>query len=151
MANIEYARETSGWEKWQFEYKFGAFYIFPPAGIIEAVDALRQNHDPKSASICQAHISLSEPLPAPLSNQQIGEIRGALSAIEPFEIHYGPLRSFPPYPGVCYTITPEDDFRQLRTALHSTLAFASVPLNHEHIAPHMTIAEFISVEGTDDL
>ena len=151
MANIEYAKDTSTWEKWQFEYQFGAFYIFPPTGVIEAVDALRQNHDPKSASFCRAHISLSESLPAPLSEEQIQEIRDALSAIKPFEIHYGPLRSFPPYPGVCYTITPEDDFRQLRAALHSTSAFTGVPLKHEHIAPHMTIAEFISVEGTNDL
>jgi hypothetical protein len=37
------------------------------------VDALRQNHDPKSASICQAHISLSEPLPAPLSINKLGK------------------------------------------------------------------------------
>ena len=148
---FKYADGTSGWESWQFGYRFGAFYIFPPSGVIEPVDALRQTHDPRSASICQAHISLSEPLPAALLQEQVHEIRAALSAIRPFELRYGPLRSFPPHPGVCYAITPEDPFRALRAALHSTSAFAGVPLRHEHIAPHMTVAEFISVERTDEL
>ena len=35
----EYAKGTSGWEEWQLEYRFGAFYIFPPTGVIEPVDA----------------------------------------------------------------------------------------------------------------
>lgn len=148
---FEYANHTSGWEEWQFEYRFGAFYIFPPAGIIEPVDDLRQTYDSKSASICQAHISLSEPRQTPLLDEQVEEIRAALSAVQPFDIKYGPLRSFPPYPGVCYSITPEDKFRALRAALHATSSFAGIPLRHEHIAPHMTIAEFISVDRTNEL
>jgi len=148
---VEYAKDTSGWEEWQFEYRFGAFYIFPPTGVIEPVDALRRTYDPKSDSICPAHISLSESLPASLLDGQVQEIRTALSAVQPFNIQYGPLRSFPPHPGVCYSITPEDEFRRLRSVLHSTSAFAAVPLKHEHIAPHMTIAEFISVERTNEL
>ena len=147
----EYAKGTSGWEEWQLEYRFGAFYIFPPTGVIEPVDALRRLYDPKTASICQAHISLSEPLQAPLTNEQLREIRTALSAVQPYDIRYGPLRSFPPHPGVCYSIAPEAEFRRLRAVLHSTSAFAGIPLQHEHIAPHMTIAEFISLERTAEL
>lgn len=149
---FQYANDTSGWkDDWQFEYRFGAFYIFPPNGVIEPVDALRQTYDLRSASGCQAHISLSESLAAPLSDEQLEEIRTALSAVQPFEIRYGSLRSSPPYPGICYSITPEDNFRALRSALHSTSAFVGVPLKHEHIAPHMTIAEFISLERTNEL
>lgn len=148
---FEYANDTSGWEDWQFEYRFGAFYIFPPTGVIEPVDALRQTYDPKSASICRAHISLSESLPAPLSDEQLEQIHTVLSTVQPFHIHYGPLRSFPPHPGVCYSITPEDNFRALRAALHSTSAFVGVPLKHEHIAPHMTVAEFVTSQQTDEL
>ena len=147
----EYAKGTSGWEEWQLEYRFGAFYIFPPTGVIEPVDALRRLYDPKTASICQAHISLSEPLQAPLTNEQLREIRTALSVVQPYDIQYGPLRSFPPHPGVCYSIAPEAEFRRLRAVLHSTSAFAGIPLQHEHIAPHMTIAEFISLERTAEL
>lgn len=148
---VEYAEETAGWEEWQFEYRFGAFYIFPPTGIIEPVDTLRRTYDPKSAAICQAHISLSEPLQAPLPEEQIEEIRCVLSALQPFGIQYGPLRSFPPHPGVCYSIAPEAEFRRLREALHSTSAFADSPLKRGSVAPHMTIAEFISLERTDEL
>lgn len=147
---FEYANDTSGWEDWQFGYRFGAFYIFPPTGVIEPVDALRQTYDPKSASICQAHISLSESLPSPLLKEQVQEIRAALSAVQPFDIYYGPLRSFPPHPGVCYSITPEDKFRAMRAALHSTSAFAGIPLRREHIAPHMTIAELITSQQTHE-
>ena len=150
-AMFRYADDTSAWEGWQLGYRFGAFYIFPPSGVIEPVDALRQTHAPKSASICQAHISLSEPLAAALSDEHLHEIRATLSAVQPFDLRYGPLRSFPPYPGVCYSITPEDPFRALRAALHSTSAFAGVPLRHEHIAPHMTVAEFITSQQTHDL
>ena len=82
----EYAKDTSGWEEWQLAYRFGAFYIFPPTGVIEPVDALRRLYDPKTASICQAHISLSEPLQAPLTNEQLREIRTALSAVQPYDI-----------------------------------------------------------------
>ncbi|RLT41297.1 MAG: 2'-5' RNA ligase family protein [Chloroflexi bacterium] len=148
---VEYTNETSGWEEWQFEYRFGAFYIFPPTGVMEAVDALRETYDPQSAAICRAHISLSEPLQAPLSEEKIQEIRRALSAVQPFEIQYGPLRSFPPHPGVCYSIAPEAAFRRLRRALHATSVFAAIPLKRESVAPHMTIAEFISLERTDEL
>lgn len=60
-------QDTSGWDDWQLEYRFGGFYIFPPIGVIEDVDALRAAHDPTSHLICQAHISLSDPLPQPLT------------------------------------------------------------------------------------
>lgn len=148
---IEYAQKMNGWEEWQPEYRFGAFYIFPPNEIIEPIDALRKKYDPKSDAIYQAHISLSESLAKPLTDADIAEFQSILSAIEPFEITYGPLRDFPPHPGVCYRIEPESGFRKLRNALHSASCFKDVLLRREHIAPHMTVAEFVSVERTKEL
>ncbi len=148
---IEYAQKMTGWEEWMPEYRFGAFYIYPPNGVIEPVDALRKKYDPKSDAICQAHISLSESLAKPLTNADIAEFQSILSEIEPFEITYGPLRDFPPHPGVCYRIEPESSFRKLRNALHAASSFKDVPLRRGHIAPHMTVAEFISVERTKEL
>ncbi len=148
---IEYAKNTANWEKWKFEYQYGAFYIFPPNGVIEPIDELRQKFDPKSADYCQAHISLSEPLNNPLTDEQLTELKEALSLVQPFEIKYGPLRSFPPYPGVCYTITPGKEFFDLRKAIHSTSIFAGNPLTRKDREPHMTIAEFITVERTEEL
>jgi 2'-5' RNA ligase len=150
MSKLKYA-DTSHWEGWQREYRYGAFYIFPPPGIIEPIDRLRRKYDPKSDSYCQAHVSLSEPLRAPLTDQQVQELCDTLSSIEPFEMHYGPLRFFPPYPGVVYAITPEDMFMKLRSRIHATSLFQDQQLMREHIAPHMTIAEFITIERTHEL
>jgi 2'-5' RNA ligase len=150
MSVFKYA-DISHWEGWQREYRYGAFYIFPPPGIIELIDQLRRKYDPKSDSYCQAHISLSEPLKAPPKDQQVQELRDTLSSIEPFEIHYGPLRSFPPYPGVVYTITPEDVSMKLRSRIHGTSLFRGQQLMREHITPHMTVAEFITIERTHEL
>lgn len=133
---------------WQFEFRYGAFYIFPTDGIIEAIDALRRNYDPKSADRCQAHISLSEPLSQPLTVPHVHELQVALQEMAAFDMRYGSLRSFPPHPGVVYSIQPEDAFRQLRSIVHATSLFASVPLRRNALAPHMTIAEFITIERT---
>ena len=150
MSEFKYA-DTSHWEGWQREYRYGAFYIFAPSGIIETIDQLRRKYDPKSDSYCQAHISLSEPLRAPLTDEQVQELHDTLSSIEPFEIHYGPLRSFLPYPGVVYAITPEDMFMRLRSCIHETSLFKDQQLVREHVKPHMTIAEFITIERTYEL
>lgn len=141
MTHIEYP-ETTGWEEWMHEYKYGVFLIYPPVGHIEAVDALRQKYDPKSAVICQAHITLSESLQNPLTEDQLKELQEALATIEPFEIQYGPLRAFPPYPGVTFRIEPEDRFMKLREAIHATSIFKDSPMTKKDRAPHMTIAEF---------
>jgi 2'-5' RNA ligase len=148
---IKYFSNTKEWEKWELEYRYGAFIIFPPNGVIEPIDILRENYDPQSAKYCQAHISLSEPLTDPLTNEQIDELKEMLSSVEPFEIKYGPLRSFPPHPGVCYTITPEREFFNLREKIHSTSIFSGSSLSRKDRAPHMTIAEFITTEYTEEL
>ncbi len=134
MKGFQYA-DTASWEEWQREYRYGAFYVFPPAGVIEAIDVLRRAHDPKSASYCQAHLSLSEPLGRPLTESDVEELRTQLSSLKPFEVHYGPLRSFPPYPGVAYAIAPEDKFAELRSAIHATAMFDGMPLKRAHIDP----------------
>lgn len=148
---IAYAESTGAWEDWMYEYRFGAFYIFPPDDVISPVDALRKLYDPKSDAICQAHISLSESLAKPLTDNDIAELRAILKGIKPFTITYGPLRDFPPHPGVCYGIEPEDQIRSLRNALHTASCFKGIPLRREHIAPHMTVAEFITAERTKEL
>lgn len=148
---IDYVTDTGGWEGWQREYRFGAFYIFPPDGVIELIDALRNAHDPRSASICQAHVSLSEPVPRAFTSQDHLELEAILQTVDPFVVRYGPVRSFLPHPGVAYTISPEQPFRALRSAIHEAAAFGGVARRREGIAPHMTIAEFISLDRTSEL
>jgi 2'-5' RNA ligase len=148
---IAYASDTSSWEEWKLEYLFGAFYIFPPDDVIVAVDALRTTYDATSAAICQAHVSLSRPVPHPLTAEDLMELTGALREIDPFVVQYGPLRSFPPHPGVVYEIAPEESFRALRSTIHGTSVFDGVDLRREDAPPHMTVAEFISVGETEQL
>jgi hypothetical protein len=143
--------DVSSWEPWQAAYRFGAFFIFPPAGTIELIDALRRAHDPRSNSYCQAHISLSDPLPHPLTDDQLRDVQLAVPSMEPFEITYGPLRSFPPYPGVVYAIQPEATIAQLRRLVQGTSVFTGADAQRKYIAPHMTVAEFITLERTDQL
>lgn len=147
---FQYA-DASSWPEWQREYRYGALFIFPPPGVIEPIDALRLLYDPPSAQSCQAHISLSEPLRRPLTDAAVDELRDVLAQVEPFTIEYGPLRTFPPYPGVTLTVGPEDRFMALRARVHTTSSFAGSPFERRNIAPHITIAEFVTQERTDEL
>lgn len=139
------------WEPWQHEYRHGAFYLFPPADVAAGVNELRARHDPKAAAICDAHISLSEPLGGPLTVEQLEELRAALAHIAPFELSYGPLTSIGPVPGVVFAISPEDLFFALRGAVQATSIFAGRDLTRASRVPHMTVAEFITLDETREL
>ncbi len=142
MVVVTYATDTSKREDWYFEYQYGAFYVFPWNGVTEYVDTLRQTYDPKSAKFCQAHLSLSEPLNQPITDQHIGELMSVLSKIPPFEVAYGPLKICYPYPGVVYDITSQESFQTLRATIHWTSLFEGISLNKAIIPMHMTVAEF---------
>jgi hypothetical protein len=143
---FQYAEDTSRWRSWQHEYRYGGFYIFPPHGVIEDVDALRLRYDPLSARACQAHVSLSEPVPRALEQSDVDELRELLAAVEPFMITYDQVHATLPYAGVVYRIRPVEDFQRLRDLVHTASAFGGSSFPRASIPPHMTIAEFISAE-----
>lgn len=147
---IDYVVDTSRWEGWKREY-ISEPSLFPPEDVIGQIDGLRETHDPTSASICQAHVSVSEPVPRPLTDDNQQELERILRKVDPFVVWYGPVRSFPPYPGVAYAISPEGPFLALRSAIHEASAFDGVALRRERVVPHMTIAEFISLDRTKEL
>ncbi len=146
--SMRYPEDTSRWEDWELEYRYGGFYIFPPTGIIEVVDELRRKHDPRSYRACQAHVTLTEPLPRPLTDEDLPELSAVLSRIPPFVLSYGDVHATVPYPGVVYGIEPVDRFMSLREAIHGTSLFEDSPLSRKDVPPHMTIAEFISLEDS---
>jgi len=147
----EYAADISNWKAWQQEYLFGVLLIFPPDPLATQVNNLRSEHDPQGQSICQAHISLTVPVPRPLSNSHWSELQSIASHIEPFYIHYGPLTNYLPHPGVVLTIEPQDKLYRLRAALESASVFEGAPARKYPFSAHMTIAEFISVDRTEEL
>jgi hypothetical protein len=139
---IEYAKDKGAWTEWQHDYEFGAFYVFPPPEILAMVDKLRSQYDSTSAGYCCGHISLSRPLGAPLTGNQLDEIHKVAASVSSFRVEYGPLITYPPHPGVCFDVRPDERFQELRGKLHATSAFAGLTYSRDSIPAHMTIAEF---------
>ncbi|MFH7029500.1 MAG: 2'-5' RNA ligase family protein [Heteroscytonema crispum UTEX LB 1556] len=147
-----YVEDTPHWQDWQVSYRFGTLSVFPPEEVRKLVNSLRQKYDPKSQSICDGHISLSIPFPRAVNDSDWAELNEKLSQkIEPFEVSYGLLRTYPPNPGVCYTIEPAQKFLVMRELIHSTHILSDVDRPQYNYFPHMTIAEFISSEETDKI
>jgi 2'-5' RNA ligase len=133
--------DVEDWQDWQKVYRFGTMVIWPPDDVREVVNRLREAHDPVSQSICEAHITLTQPLLQPLSDREWAEVTRIVGSFAPFEITYGPLNSFLPYPCIWYEIRPMEKVLEIRRALHET-GFFNLALPHtEGFIPHMTITE----------
>ncbi len=148
---IDYIADISHWEAWQQQYRFGVLLIFPPDPPMKRVNDLRSKYDPQGQFICQAHISLTIPLLRPLNDAHWSELRSIASGIKPFYIHYGPLMNYLPHPGVCLAIEPQDELDRLRATLETASVFEGAPARKYPFSAHMTIAEFISLERTEEL
>ena len=138
------------WEEWQKVYQHGTIVILPPDGVREIVNHQRDKYDPVSAAICDAHITLTQPLLNPLSDTEWGNIQDILIRFPAFEIQYGPIKSFLPYPCIWYEIQPEDKVLDQRRALHQT-GYFNLSLKHtDDFIPHMTITEGLSGPPVDE-
>ena len=146
-----YEAVVSHWEDWQQAYRFGVLLIFPPNPLLAQVNALRATYDSQSQATCDAHISLTRPLPGPMTEAHWSELEAIVAGISPFPIQVGPLRHYLPYPGVCLAIEPQDGLDRLRLTLETASVFAGAPPRKYPFSAHMTIAEFISVEQTERL
>jgi 2'-5' RNA ligase len=147
----DYVEDVDHWDEGQRAYRFGVILILPPEPIFTQVNDLRAQHDPISQAICDAHISLTVPLPRSPSDAQWAEIEAVTSSTRPFTIHYGPLMTYPPYPGVVLKIEPQTELDRLRIGLEACSAFHGVPSRPYPFSAHMTIAEFITIERTNAL
>jgi 2'-5' RNA ligase len=143
---IDYVSDTSKWEKWQRDYRLGLILIMPPDGLGTQVNALRSRYDPKSYAFCPAHITLSDPLGLGMTTERDAEICRILSAIQPFMLHFAEPHASKERGGVAYPIRPREPIDALRTALHTASVFCRAPYYTRNIAPHMTIAEFVTIE-----
>jgi len=142
------------WEQWdegQRAYKFGVILILPSEPVFSQVNALRAQHDPLSQAICDAHISLTMPLPQEPSDENWAELGAVAAAVRRFTIKYGPPMTYPPHPGVVLKIEPQLELDRLRAHLESCRAFLGSPPRPYPFSAHMTIAEYISLERTASL
>ena len=143
---IRYAQNTDSWKDWQLDYRLGLILIMPPKEVSDLIDPLRKQYDPKSHATCSTHISVSDPLSLEMTPGLETEIRAILQDFQPFELHFRTLHASSKHPGVSYPIHPEEPIRALQEALHKSRAFAGKVYKRRHIPPHMTIAEFISIQ-----
>jgi 2'-5' RNA ligase len=135
------SRSVKGWKNWQRRYLHGVFLILPPHEIRQWVNNQREQYDPASAAICEAHISVTQPLIKPISERDQNLIVDSVRSQGPFKIHVGPLKSFLPYPCIWYEIQPVESILRIRSALHGTGLFNLVDGYIEDFVPHMTITE----------
>ena len=149
--DIRYAQDTSSWTDWQQAFRYGAFLLFPPPGTIEYLDDLRRRYDPESYATCQAHVTLSAPLRRRPTEHGLEHLRAAMRTVEPFTISFRNVHATPPYPGVVYEIDPRSTLAALRSTVHSVSLFDSSVLNPHDVSPHMTIAEFVTLEESIEL
>jgi 2'-5' RNA ligase len=144
----EYTLDISQWQEWEKEYQFGVILIFPPEPLLTQVNVLRTRYDTRSQAACDAHISLTVPLPRPINDSHWRELEAIASAIEPFPIQYRPLRHYLPHPGLCLAIEPQDKLNWLRMELEKASIYSGAPKRKYPFSAHMTIAEFITGEQT---
>jgi 2'-5' RNA ligase len=132
------------WEDWQKPYIYGTFAIWPPDEVREIVDAQRQAYDPVSQAICGTHITVTQPMIKPLGEGEWKRLQIVLREFVSFEIEYGPVKSFLPYPCIWYEVQPAERILEIRTALHDTGYFNLTMQHPEDFIPHMTITEGLS-------
>ena len=138
------------WLDWQKLYQYGTIVIWPPDEIRETINSQRQLYDPISQSYCETHITMTQPLNRPLEQQEWKLVEDILMGFEAFEIEYGPLRSFLPYPCIWYQVEPVKLILEIRNALHKT-GFFNLSLKHtDDFIPHMTITEGLSGSSVDE-
>ncbi len=146
-----YIADMTRFEAWQREYRFGLFLIYPPDSLRQEVNGLRARYDPRSQSYCDAHVSLTIPLPRPLTENQWAELESIASGFAPISVRYGPLMNYLPHPGVCLAIEPQAELDEVRVALENAPAFTGASARRYSFSAHMTIAEFVSVDETEAL
>lgn len=129
------------WPDWGQRFGPGLFIILPPLKIRRVVDVQRETYDPVSQSYIGTHITVTQPFLKTPSEAEWDICVRALKNIQPFEIRYGPLKSFLPYPCIWYDVQPEETVLEIREVLHQTGLFNLQEGFIEDFIPHMTITE----------
>jgi len=129
------------WPDWGKRFKPGLFIIQPPDNVSSIVNAQRKTYDPVSQSTIGAHITLTQPFLEDPSESEWDLLVQVLGKFQPFEICYGPLKSFLPYPCIWYNVQPAEQVLEIRRALHQTGLFNLQEGFIEDFIPHMTVTE----------
>lgn len=142
----QYVVDTSSWESWQRDCRFGVILVMPPPDVASTIDALRRTYDPKSHAILSAHISVSDPLPRELEHDDREQLQELLRAVEPFEVRYGMPVASAQRPGVTRPIGTQERFGELKRVIHDASVFRGFVYSRREIPAHMTVAEFVTID-----
>ena len=145
---VQYVTDTTQWEAWQRDYRLGLILILPPEDVARQINPLRAKYDPRSNAYCCAHISLSDPLGLEMTPERDAEITAILRSIQPFTLYFDEPQASRDRGGVAYPIRPREPMDALRAALHQAAVFTRPPYDRRTIPPHMTIAEFVTIEAS---
>jgi 2'-5' RNA ligase len=138
------------WKGWQKPYQYGTLLIWPPDEVREIINAQRAAYDPVSHAICDAHVTVTQPLRRQLTCAEWDRVRALLRDHPTFEIAYGPINSFLPYPCLWYEIHPRERVLALRRDLHAT-GYFNLDIPHpQNFMPHMTVTEQFSGPSVDE-
>ena len=130
--------------EWQRLYDHGTFVIWPPDPVRRVVNELRNRYDPVSQAVCEAHITVTQPLLGEPTEEQWRRLRAIAEEFPRFHCDYGPVRSFLPAPVIWLEVQPAERILELRRALHETGLF-NLELPHtDDFIPHMTLTEGFS-------
>jgi len=146
-----YTSAMTTWLDWQKHYRLGVILVLPPEPVRSQINMLRAKYDPLSHKNVDAHISLTVPLQKEPNDHQWADLERIASRFQPFPISYGPLVPFLPRPGAALDIQPQAHLDKLRLALEVSEVFLGAPPRRLPFWAHMTIAEFVSVEITEQL
>jgi 2'-5' RNA ligase len=133
-------------------FRYGTFIIRPPVDVRTTVNALRARYDPTSHAVSEAHVTLTQPFVVEPEDETWRAIDAVCAAHEPFEIEFGPLHTFLPYPCVYLDIQPADIVLRLRADLHALGMFNLTLPYTEGFVPHMTISDhYVGEERTREI
>lgn len=54
---VTYVTDTSHWEAWQRDYRFGLILILPPPEVARQIDPLKARYDLRGGYVCDPHRS----------------------------------------------------------------------------------------------
>ena len=128
-------------DDWKLDFQYGTFLIWPEEEVRAMANKLREKYDPESQKICDAHITLTQPLLEEPNEEAWKLIESILSNFEPFVIHFGPIEQFGSSPVVKFDVEPKDKVLAIRESLHETGLFNLTLPFTEGFIPHITITE----------
>ncbi|MEO0082454.1 MAG: 2'-5' RNA ligase family protein [candidate division WOR-3 bacterium] len=141
QATKEVVPATRKPEGWEIPYLPGSLVILPPDPVRQRIGRLRRKYDSLSAQRIPPHITVAQPFRQDPDRTALEQVRQILVEFDPFEVRYGPIRNFLPYPCIWFEVQPADRIIALRNTLHATGLFNTDLPHTEDFIPHISITD----------